>query len=459
MQSSPYTKAVPAILAEMEQERQEDDKQQPDQKTQTEQEEVIYVYRTTEGGMLLSPTKIGEGEAKEPQAPTVDSTTPTTDHRPTTTSRREPPIVLYFLLLLVFFTVLDNADTFFTLLTPTVTVTITPQVKTISTTATVSVGEGADVSGRILAPLTLSQTQTVKASGHGHQDAQRATGTLIYFNGSFAPQTVNAGTIYAGSDGVQVVTNETVTIPAAQPGNPPQFGETIVSASAILVGANGNIQAGDIHITTNTLQVRNSQFHDGQDARDFTTVTHADIDQPAATLKAQVTQNMQAALQGQVKTGEQLLTLPCSFTTTANHGVGDEALSVTVTVSQTCSAIVYDTAQLTTQAARQLTAQAAKQLGSGYKLYGSVTIKATKTTATNKKNVVVLSFTCRGTWVYQINEFQIAARILGKPRIEALHLVEETPGVQTVSIAGVSDNQPLPSDAAHIHFSIFYRVS
>lgn len=452
MQTSQYVKAVPATLAEMEQERQVNERTaQPDQDDQ-EPEKVVYVYPLEGGGVVLTETPI---EEDEPQPPIVDGKDPETDTRPL--MRRQPPYFLHFLLILFLFVGLDNLESVFAQFAPTVTVSIMPVVKTISTMATVSVGgAGADIQGRMVPPLTLSQSQTVNATGHRHQDAVSASGTLTFYNGSFSSQTIDAGTVYTGSDGVQVRINETVTIPQA---SPPYVGEATVSASAILVGANGNIQAGDIRITTNTLQVRNSQFHDGRDARDFTTVTHADIDQPAMMLKAQVTQSMQAALQGQIRAGEQLLSLPCSPTTSTNHGVGDEALSVTVTISQTCSAFVYDTAQLTTQATRQLTAQAAKQLGSGYTLYGNVTIKAIEATATNKKNVVVLSFTCRGTWVYQINESQITARILGKPRIEALHLVEETPGVQSVSIAGVSDNQPLPSDAAHIHLSIFYLVS
>jgi len=286
MQSSPYAKTVPSILAEMEHERQEDDNQQqpPDQDTETEQEQVVYVYRTNEGGMLLSPTKIGEqGEAQEPEPPTVNSTTPETDTRPRT--RRDPPIFLYFLLLLFLFTALDNADTFFSLLTPTVTVTITPVVKIVSTTATITIGtESADIHGRVLAPLTLSQEQTVTASGHGHQNAAQATGSLIYFNGSFSSQTIDAGTVYTGADGVQVVTDQTVTIAAATPGNPPQFGEASVTAHARLAGASGNIQSGDISITGNTLQVRNTQFANGVNARDFTIVSKADIQGVVSTL-------------------------------------------------------------------------------------------------------------------------------------------------------------------------------
>lgn len=431
----------------MEQERERDANQQPQtDQDEHEQEKVVYVYPLEGGGLVFTEPPLEEND-QQPEAPIVDAKEPERDTRPT--AHKDLPYFLHFLLVLLLFVSLDNLDTVFAQRAPTVTVTIMPAVKTISTTATLTVGgAGAEVSERILAPLTLSQMQTVNASGHGHQDATRATGTLTFYNGSFSSQTIYAGTVYTGSDSVQVATNETVTIPAA---NPPYVGQATVSASAIIAGANGNIQAGDISITTNALQVRNNQFHNGQDARDFTTVSKEDIDQPAATLKAQVAQSMQAALQGQVKIGEQFLSLPCSPTTTADHEVGDEALQVHITVSESCTALTYDTQQLTTLGTARLTAQAAKILGIGYKLHGNVTVSMTKVTTTDKKNVVLLSFTCQGTWVDQINEARIKALVTGKPRLTALHILSTVSGVQSVSIAGVSDNQPLPSDPAHIH--------
>src|SRR5439155_19945851 len=98
---------------------------------------------------------------------------------------------------------------------PIATVTIIPKSQTVTLTGTLQLG-------RLLNPITLSQSQTVATTGRGHQDARAAAGELIYYNGAFTPQTVEAGTLYTGNDGIQVLTNETVTIPAATPGNPPQ---------------------------------------------------------------------------------------------------------------------------------------------------------------------------------------------------------------------------------------------
>jgi hypothetical protein len=261
MQTNPYVSAVPAILAEMEQSREADEREhQPDQQDEPGggAVEKMFVYRTDTGGWLISPTKIQEGEQDlpleeddQPQPPIIDSQELETDQRPTT--RRQPPYFLHFLLMLFIFIGLDNLDTVFAQFAPTASVTITPVVKTITTDATFPIGTGpGDVLGRVLPALTLAQSQTVAATGKGHQDATRAGGNLLFFNGSFAAQTIDAGTVYTGRDGVQVATDHTITVAAA---NPPYVGQATVSATAIHAGAHGNIQAGDIGITDEAASV------------------------------------------------------------------------------------------------------------------------------------------------------------------------------------------------------------
>jgi hypothetical protein len=360
----------------------------------------------------------------------------------------------YFLLILFVFVGLDSLNALFASFAPTVTITITPDVKTVSMTATVSVGVGADIEGRILPPLTLSQEQTVPTTGRGHQDARPATGTLIYFNGVFTPQTVDAGTVYTGADEVQVATDATVTIPAATPGNPPQFGQATVMAHAIRAGAVGNIRAGDIAVTGSALQVSNSPFQGGQDARDFTLVTKADIDRPAAMLKAQVTQSMQAALGQQLVPGEQLQKAPCAPAIAADPAIGQEANNVRVTVSETCSGFAYNSQQLTARGAKLLTAQAARTLGNGYARFGNITVSVTKTVT--KGQTAFLTFTCQGTWMYQINAARIETLVSGRPRLAALQLLRHFQGIARASIGGIADNQELPTDVTHIHVLILF---
>lgn len=443
MQSSRYAQKAPALLAKMEQERGQGDQEQSDQKGQ-EPEKVVYVYPLEGGGLVFTDTPVEEEDA---QVHIVDSGELATDTRPA--PRYDPLAFLHFLLILCIFLGLDNVDTYVTLLTPTVTISITPVVKTVSTTTTLTVaGPGADVRGRVIAPLTITQEQTVKATGREHQDAQVAAGMLIFYNGSFASQTVYAGTVYTGSSGVQVATDQTITIAAA---NPPYVGQATVTAHAIHPGANGNIQAADISITTSTLQVKNSQFANGQDARDFTVVSKADIQGGVSILTPRLLQSEQAALTAQLVQGEGLLSPVCTPHTTTNHNAGDEAQTVMVTVSLSCSSIAYDQQGLQRAGERILTTTRAASLVH-FQQVGTVRLAILSQKVQSQRAMLTLQLS--STWVYQLNGQHITSTIVGKPRLNALHLIAVFPGVQSVNIAGVKDNQQLPNDPAHIHLLI-----
>src|SRR5260370_39176524 len=135
-------------------------------------------------------------------------------------------------------------------------------------------------------------------------------------------------------------------------------------AHAIRAGAVGNIRAGDIAVTGSALQVSNSQFQGGQDARDFTYVTQSDVDRPATMLKTQVTQSMQAALGQQLVPGEQLQKAPRARTAALGPAIRQDASNVPLTLSETCSDFAYNSLQLSALGAKLLTRQACRLLGS-----------------------------------------------------------------------------------------------
>ncbi len=274
---------------------------------------------------------------------------------------------------------------------------------------------------------------------------------LTFYNTSFTPQTVSAGTVVTGAHGSQIITDEPVTVAAD---NPPVNGQANVEAHALDAGAQGNIPVLAINaIFSSTLYAKNLvAFTGGQDAKDFRVVTQADITSASVPLKVKVSANMTAALKGQLMPGQALQPTPCTPTMTTDHHAGDAAATVQVAVAESCTAIAYDTMALQTQAMQLLTVQAAKTLGTGYTRYGNIT--ATVTKAIMQQHSVLLSFTCQGIWVYQINEAQLQALVSGKPRLEALQLLAQLPGIQRASISGIADNQPLPDDVTHIHLLI-----
>src|SRR5712692_3342460 len=268
---------------------------------------------------------------------------------------------------------------------------------TIQAFPLVSEGSGNGVPGRVLPVFTLTQTHPTQATGHGHQSAKHATGTLTFYNGLFTAQFVSRGTLFTGRDGVQVTTSASVTIPAA---NPPQFAEVSVSASTTRAGAAGNIAAGDINTTiANGVLVKNSPFTGGQDARDFLLVTKADIQRVVDRLSPDLLQSEQAALTAQLTAGESLAPPTCSPTVTADHRPGSEATTIQVIVSETCTGVAYNQQAVQVKASQLLTSMAATQLGTGYTLTGTIQVTMTQATVTKK---VVFSFTCVGTWVYTL---------------------------------------------------------
>jgi hypothetical protein len=445
--NSQYANAVPAILAEMEQGRREDDNQQrPDHNGQ--EGETVHVYRTSDGGVLFTHAPIGE---QEPQAPIVDSQEPETDTRPR--QHKDPPYFLHFILLLLLFVGLDSADTTLTaLFSPTATITIIPQERAITTTATFPI---ASLQGRVLPALTLSQSQTVNATGHGHQDARSATGTVTFYNGLSTVQNVSAGTVLTGQDAISVASDAAVTIP---PANPPSLGETSVTAHVVRAGSTGNIQAGDINMTLSAgLYAKNpAAFTGGEDARDFTFVTGEDIQQAMNTLTSHLLQSERAALSAQLQPGEALVTTSCTQSSFSNHKNGDEATTVTITVSETCRATAYSQ-QALQQRATQFLVTKASTLGKGFSPVGAIQI--TVRSAIMPPGSATLTATLHGVWVYQLNEQQIKNLVAGKSRLDAIQLLSSLPGIQRISIAGIADNQTIPDDFTHIHLLIIVGVS
>src|SRR5260370_12333906 len=199
------------------------------------------------------------------------------------------------------------ASSLLPLFSPSATITIIPASRNLSITTSIQ------VHGRGLPALTLSQSQTTQATGKQHQNATQAHDTITLYNGQFFRQTIAAGTIFTGADGVRVITDQPASIPA---GNPPSYGQVSVTAHAIRTGAQGNIQAYDINqacCTTSVLAKNTEPFTGGAEARDFTIVTREDIQRIATSLTATLTASEQAALQAQLTPGEGLSASPCSI--------------------------------------------------------------------------------------------------------------------------------------------------
>ncbi len=353
-------------------------------------------------------------------------------------------------------------------LTPTVTITLVPVVRALSTTATImamaGTPSGARIPARLLPPLTLIQTTTAPATGKGHQEALAAMGRITFYNGLFISQTLAAGTTLTGSDGVQVVTDQLAVIPAALATTPPTYGQVTVTAHAKDPGPQGNIPVRDINqacCLPSVLAQNITAFQGGQHERDYTVVTREDIDHGVASLTITLIQSEHAAFTAQIRAHEALATPPCTRHITADHQAGAEAAAVTITVSEQCTAIAYDAAALQEQATQVLTRELVQRGGAHYRLVSAVQVSVLHARIVDqRREVILLSVRIEGRWMYQFSQQQLQRMkqlIVGKTPSQAVHILLGLPGIQRAAIAGIGENRSLPKDSFRIQVRILYR--
>jgi len=431
---------IRAIVAGMDDQGKQDNGQTPPE-AQPAQEDIQDIY------VLIVR------EQEEDQPPVVDST-PLAPTQPVPTAIQHDSFLSAYMfvccsLFLIFATLLFQL---YCIQHPlTARITIIPTAKTVTLTGTMQ-------EGRLVAAITLSQSQGTRATGIGHQAAAQARGYITFYNGQFQSVTIAQGTILTGANGIQVVTDQDAVIPAGNPGT--GYGHITIPAHALSPGSSGNIPAYDINAAccaTSVLAANLSSFSGGQDARSYTTVTRTDIHSLSTLLKTTLTRSVTGALQGQLTPDEKLALLPCSPIVTSDHQPGDEAIQVQVTVSETCTGVAYSIDELETKAASYLVTQAQHKAGAGYSLFGSPRVSVTQASLTHTSPpLVFLSFQATGTWIYGISAIaqeQIKHLIAGKTTQEAEQVLTVLPGVDHAAIkfSGFGDEMRMPKQTSNIH--------
>ncbi len=416
----------------------------PEDQEPNEEEEIFHVHHFPDALLIVKEP----GKSTTTNIPVVESAPEDTN------INQAPAFIAYFAVCIFIFLTLSSIlfQLYLLFHPPTTTIILMLKSQTISINATIR-------TGRLINPITLSQSATAPATGHTHQDARAATGTITFYNGQLTQQFVPSGTILSSASGIQIITDTDANIPAADlTANPPVIGEAAVPAHAVNAGSGGNIPAYDINeVCCSEVVAKNTTaFHGGQDERDFQTVTKTDMNSLSTMLKTSLAQSMQGAMQGQVKPDEQLQPLPCSPALTADHQIGQEAAQVKVTVSETCSGVAYNQNVLQSQATSLLSSQAAKKLGSGYSLLGVIHLTIIQATVSHA--TPILAFTCQGTWVYTLDQAaqeHLKHLIAGKRKDQAVSILLHMPGIQAASIAGVDANEHLPKNPDLVIFQTF----
>ncbi len=333
-------------------------------------------------------------------------------------------------------------------------ITITPASQDVKNTFVISAVTGTpdpsqhQVGARLLSSTTPAQSQKVSATGSKQIPAVQASGTLVITcRASSSPLTIPAGTVFTGTDGAQVATDVTVTASGCS---------TTVSARAVQPGASGNIAASDTNQPYSGYNINNpAAFTGGQGPQTTTIVQQSDIDGAATTLEANPP-NAQRVLQGQVRTNEQMIGTPqCTPNVTSDHKAGDQATSVTATVSFTCTGEVYDRDGALSMAAKQLTTQAATRPGPGYTLVGKIaTALAQAALADASTGTIKLTVNAEGIWVFHFSAAQklsLAKLLAGKSKKDVQSLLSARKGVSSISIQfSGGDGNTLPADPGQI---------
>jgi hypothetical protein len=319
---------------------------------------------------------------------------------------------------------------------PTVTITVVPVMKRVTLTTPLSLAT------RALTPVTLTKSLTTDTTGKGHQDARSASGMLTFYNGQATVQTIPIGTVFTGADGIKVAIDQAVVIP---PGTPPTYGQASVTAHALVPGSTGNIAVGDINTTVVlAVFVKNSAFTGGQNQRGYRAVARRDQDYVSAQLRTMLAQELPQAFP--LASGEQVFPTHCTFKIAPNHQVGTEASALTVTATETCTGIAYNSEQLSQRATALFTQQTAP--GAQYQLLGEVQVQIV--------SAMPLTVSCRGLWVFTLSqdyEQFLAEQVAGHTPTQARKYLLQTGWLTRATVP-----EPLPPDPAHIHFQVLIGI-
>ena len=348
----------------------------------------------------------------------------------------------------------------------TAAVTLVPTHMDRQTTLVLTAVTGTpDVTRHEVAARFVSATSPVlmtsgQATGVEHVPATAASGTLTLYNAATYLQTIAAGTVLTGADGVQVVTAAPAFIPA---GNPPLFGIVTVSAHALQVGSRGNIAVLDIDglCCAAGVAVKNTAgFRGGQDAQTYPTVRQVDIDGLVRPLLDTLTQGATFGVRSQLRPQEWMVALPaCVPAIRADHAVGSRATTVTVTVKVACQSEVYDQHAALRLAAISFTRGTSASLGANFALVSRVRTTLVGVRVTDpKRGTLALSTLAEGVWVYQwsLAHLQALARqIAGARKPDALAFLLGEEGVQNASmLLSGREQTTLPADPSRITITV-----
>jgi hypothetical protein len=329
--------------------------------------------------------------------------------------------------------------------TATATITITLVKKPVSFQQTFPIP-----STHTFPTITKTLSQTAKATGSGHQDATYAHGFVTFFNALPSPQEVTQGQLLIGTDGIHIITDADAFIPA---GTLSVNGQITVPAHVTTLGSGGNIHAGDFSgaCCRDYVFARNSQFSGGQDARDFSTVSQHDVDNLVTSLSSQIDEHLSEDFTKQLLPTETMTPPICSQDVIATPIVGQEATTVTVSITKTCSEASYNRKTFTDHVNAYFSQFVAMQFGTSYIPVGDPQVRIL--TNSVKEHTVKISALVNGTMIYHFRKQDMDTfkrLVAGKSKEQAGRIMLKWHDMQLTGIQLQFNQDSLPSDPARI---------
>ena len=317
---------------------------------------------------------------------------------------------------------------------------------------------------RLLTATLEDPAAPFRATGVSRIPAERASGTLSFYNEAPYAQSIPSGRVFPVGNGVQIVNEQSVWLPA---GNPPALGTASVPAQAVQPGSLGNIAAGTLNgvcgvCGVSGVAVKNTQdFGGGQDAQTYTVVQQQDIDGAATPLVATLTLKARARLRQGLQPTERMLevTRQCAARVEGTPAAGSRATAGQVRVSATCTAVAYDQVAAAHTASALFISGKGRQFGDRYRLRLPVsTAISSAEVADRQHGTVTVRVRVTGRWVYQISRgdlLRLAQRLEGQWPQQAQDLLTSAPGVQAASIDAPGGGWlPLPGDPHRIRLVV-----
>lgn len=298
------------------------------------------------------------------------------------------------------------------------------------------------IPARMLSFTSPTRSVTVTTTGTGYTAATRAAGSATFYNEAPYVQEIAAGTVITTATGIQIVTDQTVTIAA---GSGTTNGSSETAAHTIQAGSRANLPAFTINALcclSGILAQNTSAFTGGADPKPYPMLSLADVQREAASLITPLYETAHQQLQQQIKPVERLLQpVQCREQTNSTPAVGEQATTASVSVSASCTAHVYDYSRLQALTQAAFIADGIKQLGSNFTQRRNPTLTLVKTRLLdNAHQIYELTVTAAGTLVFHLSPAQTRTlkRQLAGQRLAAAQR-------QLLALAGVIGVYILPA--------------